>query len=132
MNLDEKTNMRLDKWLWCARLYKTRGLASDAIKSGKIQINDRKLKPSHLIHEGDHLTLRRGQFNLELKITALTNNRKSAKDAVSLYEESLQSKEKRQLLFSQLAIENKMYPRTLGRPTKRQRRDLLKFKTEPK
>ena len=119
--------MRLDKWLWCARYYKTRKLAIDAIKSGKVQINESKLKPSHTVHEGVIMTVRRGHYSWEIKILALAKNRLSSKDAHLLYEESQQSILKRQMLSSQLELESKMYPRSQGRPTKRQRRDLQKF-----
>ncbi|NIQ13138.1 MAG: RNA-binding protein [Candidatus Dadabacteria bacterium] len=120
--------MRLDKWLWCARFYKTRGLACHAIKSGKIIANNEKAKPAKLIHVGDKITIKRGPYQFDITILQLINARKSAKDAQLLYEESQESLLQREKIAQQLKAEATIFPRTKGRPSKRDRRELIKFK----
>lgn len=125
---DKTDNMRIDKWLWCARFYKTRSLASDAIKGGKVLVNGDRVKPSKTIEAGDVLRIRKGAFHYEISVTQLAKGRKSAADASRLYEESTGSLQKREELAAQLKANTANTPRTRGRPTKRDRRELIKFK----
>lgn len=120
--------MRLDKWLWCARFYKTRGLAAGAIKSGKTLVNEKRAKPARTIGVGDKIRIRRGAFEYVLTIRALCKARKPAREAVLLYEESPDSVRKREALAEQIKLNEMISPRTHGRPTKRARRELLRFK----
>lgn len=122
-------SMRLDKWLWCARFYKTRGLASDAIKSGKVLVNDEKPKPSRSIHAGVRLIIHRSPYRFDITVKELAKSRKSAKDAALLYQETEESIKKREATSAQLKLDAMNQPRTIGRPTKRDRRHIIRFKT---
>ncbi|MFQ5660091.1 MAG: RNA-binding S4 domain-containing protein [Gammaproteobacteria bacterium] len=120
--------MRLDKWLWCARFFKTRSQAADAIKAGMVQVNGYKVKPSRSIKPGEALRIRRGLYHYHLTVVSLARSRKSAVDAALLYVEGEESIAKRALTEAQLRIADTMSPRTKGRPTKRERRQLTKFR----
>ena len=119
---------RLDKWLWCARFYKTRALASAAVRNGKVEINDGPAKPARMIAAGDRLRIRRGPFVHEVTVLATATARKSATAAMSLYSESPGSLKARELLAAQIEADRARYPRTRGRPEKRDRRALMRFK----
>ena len=126
---NDNNAMRLDKWLWCARFYKTRSLAADSIKSGKIKINGDKAKPSKLVNVNDNLLIRKDTFNYDIKVLSIPKNRLSANLASQLYEETQESINVREQLKVQIKAESKLYPRTIGRPTKRDRRQIVRFKT---
>jgi len=122
--------IRLDKWLWCARFYKTRAIASDAIKGGKILVNDEKPKPSKTIQAGARLKIRRTPYQFDITILLLAKSRKSAKEAALLYVETEESIKKREELSAQLKLDAMNQPRTIGRPTKRDRRHIIRFKSK--
>lgn len=123
-------NMRLDKWLWCARFYKTRGLAADAINSGKVSVNNKRAKRAKLIHAGDQISIRRTPYRFDITVLALASARSSAVLAALLYEESRESISTREKLAVQLKADMAMFPRVKGRPTKRNRRELIRFKSK--
>jgi len=133
---DNKTNssepVRLDKWLWCARFYKTRALALEAIKAGKIKLDGNRVKPSKAVHPGEVYTLRIDPYLWTISVQALSHRRGPASEAALLYEETAESRENRNLLSAQLKLNNQLLPQTSGRPTKRDRRKLVRFtqKTE--
>ena len=127
---DDNNAMRLDKWLWCARFFKTRSQAAEAIKSGKIKINGERAKPAKLIEEDDKLTIKKGPYEYNVTVINLSKNRLSATLAAELYLEDDDSLLKRQELNKLIQSEAKLYPRTSGRPTKRDRRQIIRFKTE--
>lgn len=117
--------MRLDKWLWCARFYKTRGLAVEEIHKGRISVNGQPAKPAREVRPGDTVLLRQGPVVRELVVRALSNQRGPAAVAQQLYEETAQSLTAR----AQAAEQRRLAPEPAaslseGRPTKRQRRDL--------
>ncbi|MGH8607369.1 MAG: RNA-binding S4 domain-containing protein [Gammaproteobacteria bacterium] len=116
--------LRLDKWLWAARFFKTRALAADAIKGGKVSVNDVRAKPSKNIQPGDELRLRRGAFEYELTVLGVSAQRVSATAAAGLYLEHPQSVARRESIAEQLRAEAADNP---GRPTKRGRRQILRF-----
>ena len=120
-------SMRLDKWLWCARFYKTRKLSLDAIKAGKIKYEGGRVKPSRTVKPGESYAIRKGPYTYLITIQALSNNRCSATDAKNLYSESKESIQARDTVSQQLKISNAMTPRTRGRPSKRDRRKLIDF-----
>ena len=122
------SGMRLDKWLWCARFFKTRSLAADAIRNGRILVKDEKPKPSKLINSGARIRISKGPYRFEITVTALSGNRKSAADAALLFTETVESIAERRKMAAQLKIDALLSPRTKGRPTKRERRALLEFK----
>ncbi len=129
---NENNTIRLDKWLWCARFYKTRSLAAESIKSGKIKINGDKAKPSKLVSINDNLFIRKESFNYDITVLGIPKNRLSASLAIELYEETQDSIDLREQLTAQIKAESKLYPRSLGRPTKRDRRQIVRFKTGEK
>lgn len=127
---NEKTDVliRLDKWLWCARFYKTRSIAADALKTGKITINGERAKPSKSVKPGDMLNIRKGPYHYAITVLGLAKSRQSAARASLLYEESAESISERELLAAQLKAETALTPSTKGRPSKKDRRAIIKFK----
>ena len=124
---ENKISMRLDKWLWCARFYKTRMLALAAIKSGKIKQNGNRVKPSRSVKTGEELSLKKGPYTQTITIQSLSSHRQSAYDALNLYQETDESIKVRDRLLQQLKINNAQLPRSRGRPGKRDRRKLIEF-----
>lgn len=120
--------MRIDKWLWCARFYKTRGMASEAVKKGKVQVNHNRAKPAHQLRPGDQLSIRSGPYTRQVTVLALANGRKSAAEAAGLYREAPASIENRRIITEQIKATNAMFRGGAGRPTKRERRKLAAFK----
>jgi ribosome-associated heat shock protein Hsp15 len=124
---DIPESMRLDKWLWCTRFYKTRSLAAAAIKSGKIKAEGSKVKAARTIKLDDQLTIQRGAFRYEITVIALAKSRGSATDAQQLYLESEQSITRRETLASQLKLDNAAKAQPKGRPNKQERRKIIRF-----
>ncbi len=121
--------MRLDKWLWCARFYKTRGLAVEEIHKGRVSVNGQPAKPAREVRPGDTVLLRQGPVVREVMVRALSNQRGPAAVAQQLYEETAQSLAAR----AQAAEQHRLAPEPAaslgeGRPTKRQRRDLERLR----
>ena len=120
--------MRLDKWLWAARFYKTRSLASGAIEGGKIRLNGATVKPAREIKVGDRLALRIGDEDWEVVVEGLSDQRRPAPEARLLYRESEESQRRR----AQAAELRRLAPTPVadhkGRPTKRERRQLMRVR----
>ncbi|MCG8379858.1 MAG: RNA-binding protein [Proteobacteria bacterium] len=119
--------MRLDKWLWCARFFKTRALAATAIKGNKIRVNDNAIKAAKNIKPGDKLTIRKPPYRHDITVLKLSKNRLSASQAILLYEETAESIKTREDLAKQIKAESASFPRTRGRPSKRDRRHIIRF-----
>lgn len=121
--------MRLDKWLWAARFFKTRSQASDAIAKNQIKVNGQRVKPSRNITIGDTVMVEKPPYQQELTIIGLSEQRRPAKEAQLLYEELQSSIEQRETLANQLRVERQMNPRFVsdGRPSKKQRRQIIRF-----
>ncbi|MEO5329420.1 MAG: S4 domain-containing protein [Magnetococcus sp. THC-1_WYH] len=117
---------RIDKWLWAARFFKTRGLASDAVAGGLVHVNAMRVKPAKTVKPGDILQIQRDQQFMAVVILALPFRRGPAKEAVLLYEETAESLEERQRIAS-LPVAT-MIPVLGGRPTKKDRRTLDKIR----
>ncbi len=115
-------SMRLDKWLWSARFYKTRSQAAEAIASGKVQVNAERAKPAKNIRPGDNLLVRKPPFEFILTVKALSGRRGPAVEARLLYEETPASVAARENLAKELR--DMPPPLFKGRPTKKDRRDL--------
>ena len=124
----DPSRMRLDKWLWAARLFKTRALAADAVEGGRVQVNGERVKRAKLITPGDDLRIRHGPFEYRLTIRGLAERRGPAKVAAMLYEEDPVSKRAREQLALQMRALPTNYYDGKGRPTKKQRRDIEKFR----
>ena len=125
---DRRGAVRLDKWLWAGRFFKTRALAVEAIAGGKVQVNGARAKRSKLIHAGDSVRVRKGPYEYQLTVRVAGERRGSAKDAALLYEESEESRLARERLAEQHRAAAKAFPATKGPPTKKERRDLDRLK----
>ena len=123
----ELEEVRLDKWLWAARFYKTRSLATESIVGGKVHLNGQRVKPSRKIKLGATLSISIGQVEKTVTVKGLSDRRGPAKIAQTLYEETQESIDKREkqksLMESQPNID-----RLFGKPSKKDRRDMKKFK----
>ena len=122
------SGMRLDKWLWCARFFKTRTLAADAVRNGRILVNSARTKPAKLIAAGTRISISKVPYRFDITVASLSGNRKSAADAASLFTESPESIALREQMEAQLQLDTVLAPGTRGRPTKRERRALTYFK----
>ena len=124
---DEEDNViRLDKWLWAARFYKTRSIAKEMIDGGKVHYNGQRSKPNKTVEVGAIIKLRQGNDEKEIKVTALSAQRRGAPEAQLQYQQTEQSVEKREKL--KLARKINAMPHPDRRPNKKERRDLLRFK----
>lgn len=120
--------VRLDKWLWAARLFKTRALAKDAVDGGKVEIDGHKPKPGKEIAIGTVLTVRQGADEKTLTVLGLSEQRKSAPEAQLLYEESDDSKLKREALAEQRKLQSAgMYAHDKPNKKERRQRQAMKF-----
>ena len=127
-NAHDKAAMRLDKWLWAARFFKTRALAQKHIELGRVQVNGAKVKNSKNISAGDVLDLTLNSLPYKIKVLALNHQRRPAPEARMLYEEDQETARRReeQKLLDQASRASAAYPD--GRPTKRDRRQIDKIK----
>jgi len=121
--------MRLDKWLWAARFYKTRTLATTAVVAGQVRVGDERVKPAQSLRLGDRVAVRKGAYEWVVEVTGLTDRRGSATEAAKLYAEDAASRKKREDAIAQRRAASP--PRFPGRPTKRDRRALDDFLNEP-
>jgi len=119
--------MRIDKWLWAARFFKTRSLAAAAIKGGKVRVNGDRAKPSRLVKILDQLYIKRGDFSFDISIIAIAEKRVSARQAKLLYTETDESIGQREKLTETIRIERKAAAQYGGRPDKQGRRNLMKL-----
>lgn len=120
---------RIDKWLHAARFFKTRSLAAEAVERGKVHVNGARVKPAKIVAIGDILTIRIGQYQYEIKVLALSNKRGSASEALKLYQETEASRETREMLAEQIKMQSQPFY-TKGRPTKRDRREIGRFRNQ--
>lgn len=129
MNRDEESSpeVRLDKWLWAARFFKTRALASEAAGGGKVEINDERAKPSRIVRPGDRLCIRRGPFEWTVIVKDTSRLRGPAPQAQQLYEETEESTRQRAAVAAQLKLERPPEFASPGRPSKKDRRAIARF-----
>jgi ribosome-associated heat shock protein Hsp15 len=128
MTTDEKgENHRLDKWLWHARFFKTRSLATAAINGGKVHLNAERVKPAHRVRVGDRLSLSQQGIVAEYEVLGLPARRGPAAEAAAHYLETAASAERRVKLEEQQRLANISRPRPDSRPDKRERRHLMKL-----
>ncbi len=120
--------IRLDKWLWAARFFKTRSLAIEAVSGGKVHLNGARTKPAREIDIGDKLTIRRGPYEWTVVVRALSLRRGPASAATLLYDETEESKQNREEAVSEIRAQAWKSPYTRGRPSKKDRRDLARFR----
>ena len=120
--------LRLDKWLWAARFFKTRSLAKAAVEGGKVQLGGQRVKVSREISAGDILQIRQGWDERVVVVKALSEQRRGAPDAQLLYEETAESIAKREEAAAARKAAGGMIDRPAQRPDKRQRRQIHRFK----
>ena len=128
----EEKEVRLEKWLWAARFYKTRSIAKAMIESGKVHYNNQRAKVSKIVEVGAMLKLRQGNEEKEIKIIALSDQRRGAPEAQLLYQETENSVKKREEIAWARKNNPLSMPHPDRRPNKKERRDLLKFKHQDK
>ena len=121
--MDKPDSIRIDKWMWAVRLFKTRTLAADACKGGKVKIEGVSVKSSKEVKIGDIISIQSGIITKKIKVTGISGNRMAAKLVVSFYEDLTPAEEYEKQKMIQ-AAQVYQRPHGLGRPTKKERRDL--------
>lgn len=122
--------MRIDKWLWAARFFKTRSLAAQAVDSGKVQLNGDRCKPAREIRLGDMLRVRNGELEWVVAVQGLSDKRGPASVAQTLYEETAESRAQREEQLAMRKLSSEPAREIKGRPTKRDRRQLSSWRGE--
>lgn len=121
-------SVRLDKWLWAARFFKTRGLAKKAIEGGKVHYNGTRAKTSKTVELGALIRVPQGWDTLEVEVVALSDQRRGAPEARALYRETEESVARREREAEARRLTNQAMQHPLKRPDKKQRRDIRRFK----
>jgi ribosome-associated heat shock protein Hsp15 len=116
--------MRLDKWLWAARFFKTRSLAQQAIAAGRVKLNDERVKPAHVLKVADSLSVRIGELDWQVKVVGLSDKRGPAQQARKLYAETEAGRAERERRSDLRRFGAEPAAAIKGRPTKRDRRRL--------
>ena len=116
--------MRLDKWLWAARFFKTRSLAQQAIESGRVSLNSQRIKPAHIVRVADSISVRVGELEWRVIVRGLSEKRGPATQARMLYEETAESRAERERRVELRRWSAEPAAAIKGRPTKRDRRRL--------
>ena len=124
----ESSKLRIDKWLWAARFFKTRSLAIAAIESGKVEVNEVRVKPAKAVDIGDLLEISLGPYQFVVEVLGLSDKRGPAPQAQKLYKETEASIKCREELAFQRKAQAQNDTRE-GRPTKKDRRDIERFKS---
>ena len=120
--------MRVDKWLWAARFYKTRGLAQTAVAGGKVKVNGERVKPAKTLATGDKLAIRMGELEWAVTVRALSDRRGPAEAARKLYEEDEASRALRVAQVADRRAQASVWGERKGRPTKRERREMERWR----
>ncbi len=118
----------MDKWLWAARFYKTRALASEAIAGGKVQVNGERVKRARMLQVGDEIRIRQGPYEHQIVVQVLSGRRGPAAEAAQLYKEKPESRAAREQLALQLKTLHSMFVPERGKPTKKDRREINRLK----
>lgn len=124
---DPAENVRLDKWLWAARFYKTRSLAAEAVSGGKVHLNGARVKPARAVSAGDELRIRRGPDECVVVVRGVSARRGPAKVAATLYEEDPASLERRKRERELRRLNAQASPVSVGRPDKKTRREIRRL-----
>jgi ribosome-associated heat shock protein Hsp15 len=128
MNSDTTARVRLDKWLWAARFFKTRSLAAAAIEIGKVEVNGERAKRARLLQAGDSLRIRLGPYYHTILVRAISERRGPASVAATLFEETEESRKGREAMQLQLKAAEAFASYERGRPTKKDRRDIERLR----
>jgi ribosome-associated heat shock protein Hsp15 len=119
--------VRIDKWLWAARFFKTRTLAAEAVAGGKVEVNGDRPKPSRIVRVGDTITIRRGLYEWTIVVKDIARLRGPTSQAQKLYQETDESVRKRDAAIAQLKLERSPEFDAPGRPSKKDRRAMQRF-----
>jgi ribosome-associated heat shock protein Hsp15 len=122
------TSLRIDRWLWCTRHFKSRTLAAEAVAGGKVHLNGQRVKPSHVLRVGDRVTITRPGYAFECEVQQLPRARGSAAIAQACYAEIEASKAAREKYAEQSRLASVMRPGSLERPDKHGRRELRRLR----
>ena len=125
---EQAGRVRLDKWLWAARFYKTRGLSADAIDGGKVEVNGERAKRSRLVQIGDRVRMRMGPYEHLVHVRGVSEKRGSASIAQALYEEDPESRKAREAMAAHVRAMNANTGYESGRPSKKDRRDIARLR----
>lgn len=126
--MSELEKLRIDKWLWAARFYKTRSVASDAVNGGKVHLNNDRVKAAKTVTVGDILKIRRGNDVWEVRVLSLFEKRRQASLAQTMYEELEESIKQREESTANRRAMNAGMSQTTHRPSKKDRRHIIRFK----
>ena len=128
MSAGDEMKVRLDKWLWAARFYKTRSLAADAVETGKVEVNGERAKRAKLLQAGDSLRIRLGPYQHIVTVRAISEKRGPASFAATLYEESAESRKAREVMQIQVKAAQSVPGYDRGRPSKKDRREIERLR----
>lgn len=120
----DSARVRIDKWLWAARFFKTRGLAQQAVEAGQVMLGGERTKPARELKAGDELAIRIGEYEWAVTVRGLSDRRGPAEQARALYSESEESRLRREALAATRRVQSNPAAGIQGRPTKRDRRAL--------
>lgn len=120
--------VRIDKWLWAARFYKTRGLSADAIDAGRVEVNGERAKRSRIVQSGDRIRIQSGPYEHLVTVRGVSEYRGPATVAQQLYEEDPESIKRREVVAAHVRAMNANNGYQSGRPTKKDRRDIDRIK----
>lgn len=124
---DAGSGMRIDKWLWAARFFKTRSLAAQAVDGGRVRLNAQRVKPAKDVRVGDEVTVHIGELEWVVVVRGLSAQRRAAPEAQQLYEEREDSRARRAEAMAQRKAKLDPFRVEGGRPTKKDRRAIRKF-----
>lgn len=124
--------VRIDKWLWAARFFKTRSIATEAIAKNRVRIGGQRIKPSRLVIVGDEVTIEKVPYEFHVTVLGLNDQRRPATEAQTLYEETADSVHARQVLRDRLRGDSMARVGLAGdgRPSKKQRRQIIRFQNQ--
>jgi len=122
------TSLRIDRWLWCTRLYKSRTLAAEAVAGGKVHVNGRRVKPALAVRVGDRLSIKRPGYEFECEVLKLPDRRGSAPIAQACYAETDAARAAREKFSEVSRLASAFAPRSLERPDKHGRRELRRLR----
>jgi ribosome-associated heat shock protein Hsp15 len=128
MSEGDEIRVRLDKWLWAARFYKTRSLAAEAVEKGKVEVNGERAKRAKLLQAGDSLMIRLGPYQHIVTVRGVSEKRGPASVAAKLYEESAEGRKAREAMQVQVKAAQSVPGYDRGRPTKKDRREIERLR----
>jgi ribosome-associated heat shock protein Hsp15 len=128
MSAGDEIRVRLDKWLWAARFYKTRSLAAEAVEKGKVEVNGERSKRAKLLQAGDSILIRLGPYQHIVTVRAVSEKRGPATVAAKLYEESAEGRKAREAMQIQVKAAQSVPGFERGRPSKKDRREIERLR----